>query len=255
MDDLRDEDARCEFVSALKNADSLTYSVSIYTGFIRAAIDEASERKAPFTKLLIFITLAVFSVQIGLFFRVNQNPLGSIVTLLTERGALEGLNAWFFIHHPSIAWPLTEFIHRGLGHFLVNVGLLALFGSYVEPGIRRRYYVLWFLLVVVTATPIHALQQMLITTKPYVAVYGISDFVAALGLFSLLWIYGKAVRTELEYVALLLGGLIVLQTLIELINAVLIWSLEPVNVGHLVGGLVGVIAFGFYRRWELDLSP
>lgn len=255
MDDLRDEDARRVFVSALKNADSLTDTVSIYIGFIRAAIDQASERKAPYTKLLIFTTLAVFSIQIGLFFRVNQNPLGALVSLLTERGPLEGLNAWFFIHYPLMAWPLTEFIHRGLGHFLVNIGLLGLFGSYVEPGIRRRYYVLGFLLVVVTATPIHAWQQLLITTKPHVAVYGISDFVAALGLFSLLLIYGKAVRTELEYVALLLGVLIVSLTLFELIYAVLIWSLEPVNVGHLVGGLVGVIAFGFYRRWESDLSP
>lgn len=153
------------------------------------------------------------------------------------------MNAYIFINYPWLAWPLTEFLHRGIGHITANVFGLAIFGKIVEPLLKKRYYLIWFVGVAVISTPIHAYVELATSAEELVAVYGMSDFVYSLGFFSTIYLINQESRTELEYLAILVGLAGMVQIGIQLLQGLWILSIEPVNIGHLVGGLTGIIVY------------
>ena len=163
--------------------------------------------------------------------------------ILIQPGSLRGLNAHFFLNYPMLAWSTSEFLHKGVKHFVANIALLALFGKIVEPRFRTRYYILWFFTVFLIVKPTDALISLSTSSKPHVAVYGISDFVYSLGSYSALTLLILENRDELEYLGLLVGFAALLHILLEIAQAVWLMSIQPINFSHLIGGVIGLFVF------------
>ena len=229
MADPTSTDAGRELYSRLRESQSFGETIKAYEGFLRRGLGQLSIQRAPVTQTLVYLTIAVFTIQVWFYSRVS--------------GASEGLNVWFFLNYPQIAWPLTEFIHRGLGHFIANVLFLIILGRIVEPEFRSRYFVLWFLGVGLIATPVHAIVQLSISPKPFVAVSGISEFISALGVFVLLSFFHLNQKTELWYLGFLIGASAAIDEAISLIWAFWTWSMGPLNIGHTVGAILGLVVF------------
>lgn len=236
-------DAASKFLAQADEAETWREWVFIYWKFFKPIPDQIRARDAPVTSILILITVFIFTIQSVLHLYITESfPIG-ILVILTQRSALTGLSAYLFVNFPWIAWPLAEFLHKGVGHFIANIALLALFGKIIEPRFQTRYYILWFVGVAIIVNPIDALITLSTSPKPNVAVYGISDFVYSLGIYTVITVYSSKHRDELEYLGLLVGVAAIIQILVQATMAVLQMSIQPLNTAHLFGGLLGIVVF------------
>jgi membrane associated rhomboid family serine protease len=238
-------DALTRLLSRARDASTGAELTDAYVDFGKSVVVQFSQIEAPVTRYIIWVALTVFAVLSSFYIQIQDNWMLGVLTVLTDLNALRGLNAYFFINYHWLAWPLTEFLHRGIGHVAANVFGLAILGKIVEPLIKKRYYLLWFVGVAVIATPIHAYVELVTSTEELVAVYGMSDFVYSLRFFSTIYLIRQESRTELEYLAILVGLTGIVQIVIQLLQGLWILSIEPVNIGHLVGGLTGIIVYRY----------
>lgn len=205
-------------------------------------------RDAPVTAVLILITATVFTLQSVFHLYITESfPIG-ILIIFTQRSTLTGLTAYLFVNFPWIAWPLAEFLHKGVGHFITNIALLALFGKIIEPRFQTRHYILWFVGVAIIVKPIDALITLSTSPKTNVAVYGISDFVYSLGIYTVLTVYGSEHGNQLEYLGMLVGVSAIILILVRTTRAIFQMSIQPLNTAHLFGGLLGIVVFSIVRR-------
>ncbi|QSW98177.1 rhomboid family intramembrane serine protease [Haloterrigena alkaliphila] len=243
-------DAASKSLAQANEAETWREWVSIYRDFFKAIPGQVRDRDAPVTAILILITITVFILQSVLYLYITESfPIG-ILVILTQRSALTGLTAYLFVDFPWIAWPLAEFLHKGVGHFVANIALLALFGKIIESRFQTRYYILWFVGVAIIVKPIDALITLSTSPKPNVAVYGISDFVYSLGIYTVMTVYSSEHGDEIEYLGMLVGVAAIIQILVQATTAVHHMSIQPLNTAHLFGGLLGIVVFGIVRKHE-----
>lgn len=242
-------DAASNFLAQARDAETLKEWVSIYGDFFNAIPDQVRARDAPVTAVLILIAVTAFILQSVLYLHITESfPIG-ILVILTQRSALTGLTAHLFVNYPWMAWPLAEFLHKGVGHLIANITLLALFGKIIEPRFQTRHYLLWFIGVAIIVKPIDAIITLSSSPKTNVAVYGISDFVFSLGIFTVLTVYSSENGDELEYLGMLVGVAAIILTLAQATIAALQISIQPLNTAHLLGGLLGIVVFDIVRRY------
>lgn len=137
-----------------------------YFDFGRSFLTQFKEQEAPITSYLIGLTALVFSIQTVLYLIAVDNLSTGVLTILLDRNVFLGLNAYYFLNNTWVAWPLSEFIHRGIGHFISNIAILALFGKILEPKFRTRHYITWFVSVAIITTSIHAYIELANSLKP-----------------------------------------------------------------------------------------
>lgn len=237
-------DAASKYIAQANEAETWREWFFIFRDFFKTIPGQFRLRDTPVTAVLILITITVFTLQSVLHLYITESfPIG-ILVILTQPSTLTGLTAYLFLNFPWIAWPLAEFLHKGVGHFIANIALLALFGKIIEPRFQTRYYILWFVGVAIIVKPIDALITLSTSPKPNVAVYGISDFVYSLGIYTLMTAYSSERRDEIEYLGLLVGLAAIILILAQATRAVLHMSIQPLNTAHLIGGLLGVVVFG-----------
>lgn len=237
-------DAASKFLAKANKAETWREKIFIFRDFFKVIPDQVRVRDAPVTAVLILIIICVFTLQSVLHLYITESfPIGMLV-ILTQPSALTGLTAYLFVNFPGIAWSLAEFLHKGVGHFIANIALLALFGKIIEPRFQTRYYILWFAGVAIIVKPIDALVTLSTSPKPKVAVYGISDFVYSLGIYTLLTVYSSEHGEEIEYLGLLVGLAAIIQIVVQATRAILHMSIQPLNIAHLFGGILGIVVFG-----------
>jgi len=241
------KDAASKLLDQAKEAESWKEWTYAYLDSLKSISYQFRAQNAPVSTLLIGLTVFVFSIQAFLYLLFTDSITEGVLILLTQRGALTGLTAWLFVNYPLPSWLLTEFLHKGIGHFIANIALLALFGKIIEPKFQKSHFILWFIGLAIIVKPSHAIISLSNSSKSNVAVYGISDFVYSLAVFSVLSLLNTDYRNELEYVALLVGGAAVLQVSVHVVQAMIETSIDPVNPAHLLGGIAGGIVFGIVR--------
>jgi membrane associated rhomboid family serine protease len=232
----------------LGEAESMKETNKIFAEFLTSFWKQGSSPYAPVTAVLAALVLIFFGAQIAVDSLFRDGFLVSLISTLSEPDYLRGVTAWIFHEFPFLAWPLSPFLHKGILHFTANIALLALFGKYVEAQFKTRHFILWFIVITLVSKPVHAWISLQMSTKPDVAVYGISDFVFSLAFYSAIRLYYSKRKNEFEYVAWMIG---ILAVLIVSSNAVFaIWqgSVDPVNPGHFVGGLSGIAVFTMVYR-------
>jgi len=245
-----DNDAATKFLNQAQKAETWKEWLNVYYESLKSVVYQFKAQKAPVTAGLVGITSLVFSLQAFLYLLITDTFPEGILIVLTNRGALTGLTAWLFVNFPSYSWFLTEFLHKGIGHFIANIALLALFGKTIEPKFQTRRFILWFLGVAIIVKPIDALITLSTSTKSNVAVYGISDFVYSLAFYSVFDLNNACQRTELEYLALLVGVAAILQVSLHMVTAAFQLSIQPINPAHLLGGMLGMVIYGLVRLQE-----
>lgn len=244
------EDAAANFLAQAKDAENWKEWASIHRDFFKPIPDRFRSREARITVVLILITATVFTLQALLHLYITESFLIGILVILTQPSSLTGLNAYLFVNIPWAACPLAEFLHKGIRHFIANIALLGLFGKIIEPRFQTRHYILWFVGVAIIVKPIDALITLSTSPKPNVAVYGISDFVYSLAIYTVLTVYSSEHGDELEYLGMLVGVAAIIHVLVQAMIAVLQGSIQPVNTAHLLGGLLGIAVYGIVRGWE-----
>jgi len=240
-------DAISKWLTGVDEAETWKEWGNAYLEVAKSLLQHFNQQQAPVTGYLIGIVLIVFSLQSALFLYMTGSSTAGIIAILSQKGALRGVSAHIFLEFPWIAWPLAEFMHKGIAHLFGNIALLAILGKIVEPRFKRRYYILWFVAIAIIVKPIDAYISLSTSPKSNVAVYGISDFVYSLAVFSVFTLLNTDYRNELEYVALLVGGLAILLVNLNIVLAVIDASIDPVNPAHLLGGIIGGVVFGIVR--------
>lgn len=168
------------------------------------------------------------------------------VALMMNSGAANthDLVSYFFKYHPWLVWPIAPFLHRGIGHFAVNVLFIYIAGP-VEERLSKLQYL--GLLLLAGFLPVYAdsLKLAIFGQEPHVAAYGASAF--GFGLLG----YGLAAQMGTEWWLtprqwlIVLGG--VAGVIAVLKNSVLaVGDPAALSLGHLGGLLVG-ICFGYHE--------
>lgn len=245
-----DYDAASKLLNQAQAAETWNEWIYAYTESLKSIPYQFKARKTPVTVVLIGLTTLVFLLQTLLYLLITETFPEGLFIVLTKRGALTGLTAWLFVNFPLPSWLLTEFLHKGIGHFIANITLLALFGKIVEPTFHTRRIIFWFLGVAIIVKPIDALITLSTITKSNVAVYGISDFVYSLTFYSVFDLGNANQRNELECLGLLVGGAAILQVSLHMVTAAVQLSIQPINPAHLLGGLLGIVVYGLVRLQE-----
>jgi membrane associated rhomboid family serine protease len=243
-------DAASRLLTKAKESESWDELSSAYFEFMKSLFYQLKTQQARITLILVSLTTLVFLLQSILYLYLTDSFLIGTLVILIQPGALQGLTNHLFLDFPWVAWPLSEFLHKGMRHFIGNVVLLTLFGKVLEPKFKTKHYILWFVSVALIVKPIDAYITLSTSTKSNVAVYGISDFVYSLGFFTVLDLATGEHRNELEYLALLIGVLAILQVGYHGVNAGMRATVEPINFAHLVGGILGLVVFGLVRYQE-----
>lgn len=232
----------------LGEAGSMQETNKVVAEFLTSSWQQGSSPYAPVTAVLAALVLIVFGAQIAVDSLFSGSFLVSLTSTLLEPGYLRGVTAWIFHHFPFLAWPLSPFLHKGILHFTANIALLALLGKYVEPQVKTRYFILWFIVITLMSKPAHAWISLQMSTKPNVAVYGISDFVFSLTFYSAIRLYYSKRKNEFEFVTWMIGMLAVLMVGSNAVFAIWQGSVEAVNPAHFVGGLSGIAVFFIVNR-------
>lgn len=227
----------------LGEAGSIREMNKIFAEFLTSFWQQGSSPYAPATAALAALVLIFFGFQIAVDSLFRGSFLVSLISALLEPGYLRGVTAWIFHEFPLLAWVLSPFLHKGILHFTANIALLTLFGKYVESHTNTRYFILWFIVVTLVSKPVHAWIALQMSTKPNVAVYGISDFVFSLAFYSAIRLYYSKHKNEFEYVAWMIGIFAVLMVGSNAAFAISQGSVDPVNPGHFVGGLSGIAVY------------
>lgn len=168
------------------------------------------------------------------------------VALMMNSGAASthDLVSYFFKYHPWLVWPIAPFLHRGMGHFAVNVLFIYLAAPVEERLSKLQYFGLLFL---AGFLPVYAggLKLVIFGQEPHVAAYGASGFGFGLLGYGLAAQMGTEWRMTPRQWLIVLGG--VAGVIVVLKNSVLAMG-DPVALplGHFGGLLVG-ISFGYHE--------
>ena len=205
---------------------------------VTTLLAELRQYPAPFTTWLVGVVCVAFAGQVALALEVGHS-----IRLVT--GAL-------FLEYPEAAWVLSPFLHRDIGHFAVNVALLAFLGTTNERQFSPLQY-LAFIAVAAATSSVFAFATQAPFTDKHIAAYGASGIVLALATYSVSYtptrrprtlddlgsmLFGAA--TPVERLAVVLGISSILLVLVDLASPP---YLAPhwVNGAHLGGVLVGLV--------------
>lgn len=206
---------------------------------VRTLRTELQRYPAPFTTWLVGVVCIAFAGQVALALEVGRSV--QVVT-----GVL-------FLEYPEAMWLLSPVLHRGVGHFAVNVVLLAVLGTVNERQFTPVQY-LAFLAVAAAISSTLAFATQAPFTDKHVAAYGASGIVLALATYSVYYAPTRRPRTLDDLASMLFGAATPTQRLAVLlgISSILLVLvdlasppyLEPhwVNGAHLGGALVGLVA-------------
>lgn len=135
-------DAASKLLNQASEAETWKEWTYAYLESLKSLLPQFKAQEAPVTTVLVGLTVLVFTLQAFLYLLITGSFPEGILVLLTQRSELTGLTAWLFVNLPIPSWLLTEFLHKGIGHFIANIALLALFGKIVEPKLQTRHFIL-----------------------------------------------------------------------------------------------------------------
>lgn len=241
-------DAVRRFWERTKDSENWSEWLQVFKESGNSFFQQATKLHAPVTAIMAGLVVVTFFLQIGVDTWFTDSAVISLLSSILEPGYLRAVTAWIFHQHPYVGWPLSPFLHKGIQHFSANLVLLALFGKYVEPRFKTRYFVLWFLAVTLVTKPVDAWISLQASSKEFVAVYGISDFVYSLSFFSVVTLWSTDYRKELQTVVLVIGLLSIVLVGLEISAGLLTGSVQAVNWSHLIGGILGIVVAGLTAK-------
>lgn len=213
----------------------------------RDALEEFLNEPIPFLRDAFFgnehggtdYTNTVIGVIIGFYL------LEVAFTIQFEAGSTYNLVSYFFKHYPWLVWPVAPMLHRGLGHFAVNIAFIYIAAPVEEFLSKARYLVL---IIVAGFLPVYAdgVKLAIYGDEPHVAAYGASAF----GFGMLGYALAMRVRSDWELTPrwwiIIVSGI---SAIVVVLKNALIAIGDPVtlNLGHLLGLTVG---FGFGYFWD-----
>ncbi|WP_144905079.1 rhomboid family intramembrane serine protease [Halobellus captivus] len=203
---------------------------------IRPLVAQHRALAAPLTDLLVIVVCGVYAIQAA------QTALWNVSSVFETTN-------YVYFREPWLAWLLAPLLHGGLTHVVPNVLTLFAFGRIAEGHLPQRQFAA--MVVVAAVGSILALVAWSVVFAPdsYVAVYGISGVVFAVGGFAVVHLPRHGRATDLELLATLFGVCAVALVGVEALTALAFRAPASVNVGHAVGLLVGVVtAFGTRPR-------
>lgn len=171
---------------------------------------------------------------------------------------------WLFtfesVTRPTPGWVLSTFSHGYRGHLYLNVGMLLVFGGFAEPHLRRREYLLFFIVVGSAASFVNLVFRP--EDAPSVGASGTIYGLVSFSLYHYARHHGDQLhpsastqgwfgweRSVLKSVMVSLGFLLIgLQTLLQLVG--ILPSGESAVGAHAVGFLCGIV----YEYWQPILS-
>lgn len=192
---------------------------------LQKLVRQYRNRPSPYTRLLILGVSLIFLLELA-------------VVHFLDAPSVKVLMDYLFIHYPLSMWVLAPFLHRGVGHFAANVGILWLLlpaesylsdrsygGLFFGAGVFSTYFGGWYLLMY--------------GSKPNVAFYGISGFVYGLAGFALLYtVFSNRSWKDADWITFSIGLSALIVVGIDLLTA--IGSPLALNPGHLFGFAFGI---------------
>ena len=223
----------------MKTGDSEIGPFELHSATLRGLGANLRDLKSPITNYVVLAICLVFLLQ-----EISAALLGVPIRVFTN---------YFFFKYPGPAWLLTFFLHKGIGHFFVNVALIGFVGRVVEPQFSKRAYFSFLIGSAVLSAIGAFLFKDPFTTK-MVAAYGASGFGYALAGYSLYFPYrdGMGVLDALkpknllsntmpaERIAFLLGVSAVLWVILDILSGPYLTA-EWVNGAHLAGVVIGLL--------------
>jgi|GEM_PF-1283208 membrane associated rhomboid family serine protease len=221
-------------------------AVAVAVDGFGAFLADLRERESPLTALVVLAIFAVFGVQALTASRLDA-PIG-VVT------------ASVFVERPAVAWVLSPFLHRDVGHLLANVVVVAFVGRVIERRFVPRDYVAFLLAAAVVAGLGGYLSKAAFTPAPVTA-YGASGVAYAIAGYALGLPFADrevsvvaleperllAQTTATERVAAAFGVAAVATVLADVATGPYL-ALDWLNGAHLAGLLVGVWTAFAHRR-------
>ena len=131
------------------------------------------------TLILIAINIAVFILQVSVFYAIGARPIDHYLAL-TPSEAFQG-SYWQFITYMFVHSAIADNGSLILGHIFINMLVLLIFGPLVE---QRIGYV-WFLAVYLSAGVFSALFHLMFTGISQSQLVGASGAV-----FAIMTVYG-----------------------------------------------------------------
>lgn len=152
-------------------------------------------------------------------------------------GSVERLVGYLFVRYPLPTWVLAPVLHRDVGHWAVNVGMLGLLLP-VESSLSKRNYGALFFGAGVVSTYFGGWYLLTFGNEPTVAFYGTSGFVYGLAGFALCDVGSRRRRAEADWVVFCIGISALVVVASDLLAA--LSSPLALNPGHVFGFVVGV---------------
>lgn len=211
--------------------DAIERFISTPITFLVDAVVRDKSVEARYTTAVLGLILWFFALEVALMLNYGAASTHDLVS-------------YFFKFHPWLVWPIAPFLHRGVGHFAVNV-LFIYIAAPVEDRLSKLQYLR--LLFLAGFLPLYAdgLKLVIFGQEPHVAAYGASGFVFGLLGYGLAAQMGNEWQLTPRQWLIVLGG--VAGVIVVLKNGVLAMG-DPValHFGHLWGLLVG-IGFGYHE--------
>lgn len=191
---------------------------------LREVLSQYKSRPSPYSQILILGITLVFFLQFSL-------------ARLLDASSVEILMPYLFINYPLPLWILAPFLHRDLGHLLVNVSLVVLLLP-LESRISKKTFASIIIISGYLATYAAGLYLLAFGNKPNVSYYGTSGFVYGLSGFALLKTPTLSNREDPDWITFLVG----FSALIVVVGDLLSFFESPLalNPGHVFGFLGGV---------------
>jgi membrane associated rhomboid family serine protease len=193
----------------------------------RAIVAEHRSLSAPVTDLLAVIVCAVYAAQT---FQAVRWGAPSVFVATN----------YAYLRAPWLAWPLSPLLHGGLVHVVPNVLTLLAFGRVAEAHLTTRRFAAMAVVAAVGSITALAGWGLAFGSRSYVAAYGISGVVFAVGGFAVVHLPDHDRVSDLELLTVLFGLCAVALVVVESAAAAVSLSPSTVNVGHAAGLLVGV---------------
>ena len=201
--------------------------VTPFESGVRAVVAHHRSLSAPVTDLLAVVVCAVYAGQ-------------AFQAVLWDAPSVFVATNYAYLRVPWLAWPLSPLLHGGLVHVVPNLLTLLAFGRIAEDHLTTGWFAVMAAVAAVGSIAALAAWGLAFGSDPYVAAYGISGVVFAAGGFAVAHLPGHERVTDLELLTVLFGLCAVGLVSVEALTAAAVRSPASLNVGHVVGLIVGV---------------